>query len=339
MKMTIKAPKFAMDIVAKASVAAGRTGLKLKAASPEIMLAGGIIAGVGAVVAACVATKKAVEEKTVSKAQDELDDIQKKADGAIKQLDEGDFSGLVGYDNVDDCKKDINKNRKLASLRVYRHLIFELAKKYGLAAFLLILSVALILGSHGVLKKRYISSTLAYTALDEAFKDYRRRVQDGIGEEKEKHLFLGTEESGETTVYDENGVAQTTKDNVKTRAKKNSPYEFDWNAQTAPGNWEGNSDYNLMFLRGIQNYANDLLNSRGHVFLNEVLDGIGLQRTEEGQVLGWCLGLGDDFVDFGIDEYYSDEYSDAAQDGYLKNIHLNFNCDGNILAYAFKKKR
>ena len=337
--MKVKAPKFVVNAVAKAGVAAGKASLKLKAASPELMLAGGLIAGGAALVAACIATKKVVEEKTVSKAQDKLDDIQKKADGAIKQLDEGDFSGLVGYDNVDDCKKDINKNRKIESLKVYRHLALELAKKYSLSVFLTMLSVGLIMGSHGVLKKRYISSTLAYKALDEAYKDYRRRVQEAVGEDKEKHLFLGTEESGETTVYDENGNEKTVKDIVKTQAKKYSPYEFDWNAQTAPGNWEANSDYNLMFLKGIQNYANDLLHSRGHVFLNEVLDGIGLQRTQEGQSLGWCMGLGDDFVDFGLEEYFTDEYSDASQDGYLKNIHLNMNCDGNILAYAFKKKR
>ena len=336
--MKVKAPKFVVDAVAKAGVAAGKAGLKLKAASPELMLAGGLIAGGAALVAACIATKKVVEEKTVSKAQDKLDDIQKKADGAIKQLDEGDFSGLVGYDNVDDCKKDINKNRKIESLKIYRHLAWELAKKYSLSVFLTMLSVGLIMGSHGVLKKRYISSTLAYKALDEAYKDYRKRVKEAVGEEKEKHLFLGTEESGETTVYDENGNENTVKDIVKTQTKKYSPYEFDWNAQTAPGNWEANSDYNLMFLRGIQNYANDLLHSRGHVFLNEVLDAIGLKRTQEGQSLGWCLGLGDDFVDFGLEEYFTDEYSDASQDGYLKNIHLNMNCDGNILAYAFKKR-
>ena len=336
--MKVVTPKFMVKIAAKAGVAAGKTGLKLKQASPELMLAGGLIAGAAAIVTACIATKKVVEEKTVATAQADLDKIQKNADGAIKQLDDGDYSRLVGYDNIDDCKKDIDKNRKIESLRVYRHLIFELLKKFGLPVILFILSVGLILGSHGILKKRYVSTTLAYGALDEAFKDYRRRVQESVGEEKEKHLFLGTEDSGETTTYDENGVAQTTKDKVKTHSKKFSPYEFDWNAQTAPGNWEGNSDYNLMFLKSIQNYANDLLHSRGHVFLNEVLDAIGLKRTEEGQSLGWCLGLGDDFVDFGIDEYYSDEYSDAHQDGYLKNIHLNFNCDGNILAAAFKKR-
>lgn len=336
--MKVKAPKFVTTAVAKAGVAAGTAGLKLRKASPEIMLIGGLLAGGAALVAACIATKKVVEEKTVSTAQDKLDDIQKKADGAIEQLDKGDFSGLVGYDNVDDCKKDINKNRKIESLKVYRHLLWELCKKYSLAAFLFVLSVGLIMGSHGVLKKRYISSTLAYKALDEAYKDYRKRVQEAVGEDKEKHLFLGTEECGETTIYDENGVEKTVKDNVKTHSKKCSPYEFDWNARTAPGNWEANSDYNLMFLKGIQSYANDLLHSRGHVFLNEVLDAIGLKRTPEGQSLGWCLGLGDDFVDFGLESYFTDEYSDASQDGYLKNIHLNMNCDGNILAYAFKTR-
>lgn len=52
-------------------------------------------------------------------------------------------------------------------------------------------------------------------------------------------------------------------------------------------NWEQTKDYNLMFLRAQQNYLNDLLKRRGHVFLNEVYDALGFRRTPSGQLLGW----------------------------------------------------
>ena len=310
--MNLALTKVVKNVGVTAGKVAARTGLKLRKASPEIMLAGGIIAGVATVVTACIATKKVIEEKVVETAHKDLDDIQ---------LGIEDGNGNI----IDDPKE-----KKKMSFRVYRKLIFNMAKAYGIPAFLLLLSVGLILGSHGVLKKRYVSTTLAYKALDEAFKDYRKRVKDAVGEEKEMHFFNGTEECGEVTVIDENGDSHTEKDVQKVHPKKNAPYEFDWNARTAPGNWEANTDYNLMFLRGIQNYANDLLHSRGHVFMNEVLDAIGLKRTPEGQAVGWLLDCGgDNYVDFGISEYYTDEFSDV-QDGKIKNIHLNFNVDGVI---------
>lgn len=290
-----------------------RTGLKLRKISPELMLAGGLIAGAAAIVTACAATKKVVEDKVVQDTHEELDDIQNMQ--KPEELDEKEFGKLI----------------RGKSFRVYRKLAVKLAKAYGIPLFLALLSVTLILGSHGVLKKRYVSTTLAYKALDEAFKGYRERIREAVGEEKELHYFNGTHEGGEETVFDENGNATTIKTVVQDTKKKNSPYEFDFNAKTAPGNWEANTDYNLMFLRGIQNWANDLLNSRGHVFLNEILDGLGMPRTREGAVVGWIKGCGgDDFIDFGISEfYYADEYSDV-QDGYLKNIHMNFNVDGII---------
>lgn len=293
------------NVVATAGKAACRTGLKLRKASPEIMLAGGLIVGAAAVVTACIATKKTVEEKIVEKAHTDLDDIQKKY-------------------------ADDPKEKKQQSFRVYKHLIFEFLKKFGLPAFLLVLSFGLILGSHGVLKKRYISTTIAYKTLDEAFKDYRERVREVEGEEKELHIFNGTEECGEITKIDENGDTHSEKMVQKVNSKKNAPYEFDWNCRTAPGNWEANTDYNLMFLRGIQNWANDRLNAVGHVFMNEILDAVGLKRTPEGQAIGWLKGSGgDDFVDFGISDYYDDEFTDI-QNGKIKNIHLNFNVDGVI---------
>ena len=276
-----------------------KTGMKLRKASPELMLAGGLIAGVGAIVLACAATKKA--EAAVEETHKELDAIQ----------------------------EDNPKEEKKQSIRVYWHLVWKMAEIYGPAAVCLIIAVGLILGSHGILKSRYVSTTLAYKALDEAFKDYRERIQDAVGKEKELHFFNGTEEGGEETVIDENGEEHTVKKAVKVKDKKDSPYEFDFNATTAPGNWEANSDYNLMFLRGIENYLNDLLHARGHVFMNEALDALGIKRTPEGAVVGWILGRGDDYIDLGFSEYYTDEYSDV-QDGYLKNIHLNMNVDGLI---------
>lgn len=86
-------------------------------------------------------------------------------------------------------------------------------------------------------------------------------------------------------------------------------------------NWVANdADVNLLFLRTTHRYINDRFRARGYVFLNEVLDTIGLPITPEGQVLGWSFsGQGDGHIDFGIDE---------REDGCFD---LEFNIDGFIL--------
>lgn len=82
--------------------------------------------------------------------------------------------------------------------------------------------------------------------------------------------------------------------------------------------WKGDSDYNRVFLQAQQNYFNHVLTARGHVFLNEIMDGLGLNRTSMGQIVGWLASNGNS-IDFGI------EYKDLSE-----GIELTFNVDGII---------
>ena len=86
-------------------------------------------------------------------------------------------------------------------------------------------------------------------------------------------------------------------------------------------NWTDNRDYNMMYLKTQQTYANDLLKSRGRIFLNEVYDMLGLPRTKAGCVVGWVLGS---YVDFGLD-------NERNKDPEQRYPILDFNVDGCIL--------
>lgn len=100
---------------------------------------------------------------------------------------------------------------------------------------------------------------------------------------------------------------------------------------SANPNWSKNSVYNLMFLKIQQDYANDILRTRGFLFLNDVLDLLGIPRTEVGAVVGWTYRkdntIGDNFVDFGID---ADRNQDFVN-GHDNTPLLDFNVDGCIL--------
>jgi hypothetical protein len=95
--------------------------------------------------------------------------------------------------------------------------------------------------------------------------------------------------------------------------------------------WSKTPEYNLTFLNCQQNYANDLLHSRGHVFLNEVYDMLGIPRSQAGAVVGWVLGKDNDvgYIDFGIYDGNRMRARDFVN-GYERSILLDFNVDGVI---------
>ena len=86
---------------------------------------------------------------------------------------------------------------------------------------------------------------------------------------------------------------------------------------------------NLFFLKAQQTNANVQLTVRGHVFLNEVYDMLGLPRTAAGAIVGWVRGNGDDVIDFGI--WDNNDINSDFVNGYNRSkILLDFNVDGVI---------
>lgn len=97
--------------------------------------------------------------------------------------------------------------------------------------------------------------------------------------------------------------------------------------------WSKDAEYNLMFLRQQQLYANDVLKKRGHLFLNDVYDMLGMPRSKSGAIVGWVYDeknpLGDNYVDFGIYNL-NNEQNRSFVNGHERSILLDFNVDGNI---------
>lgn len=87
-------------------------------------------------------------------------------------------------------------------------------------------------------------------------------------------------------------------------------------------NWSNSPENSRMFLQTQQNWTNDILQARGHVFLNDVYDALGFPRTREGQLVGWLRGDGV-YIDFGITEVEQVHFKQPA-------FALNFNVQGVV---------
>lgn len=285
----------------------------VKKHSPEILAAVGVVGVVTGAVMACKAT---------TKLSDILDETKESLD-KIKEVEQ-DPKYEDKY-SEEDAKKDL--------AIVYVQSGVKIVKLYLPALVVGGASLGCLLASNNILRKRNAAISAAYMTVDKSFKEYRKRVVDRFGEEVEKEIRYGIKaQQIEETVVDENGNETTVVSEVKAvDPNLYSDYARFFDESCAA--WQNDPEYNLMFLKAQQAYANDLLKARGRLFLNEVYRMLGIDETKAGQVVGWVYDaecpVGDNFVDFGIYDMRKERVR-AFVNGYEPNILLDFNVDGNI---------
>jgi hypothetical protein len=173
--------------------------------------------------------------------------------------------------------------------------------------------------------KRAVALTAAYGALEKGFNEYRGRVIEKYGEEEDRNLRYGSQQ---IEVVD----PKSGKKKMLTRVSSDIPSIYARFFDVSSSSWNKEPEYNLMFLQCQQNYANDKLHARGHVFLNEVYDMLGLERSKAGAVVGWILsknGETDNYIDFGVFDGKTQSARDFVN-GFEGSILLDFNVDGVI---------
>lgn len=305
------------EIMNKVNRSFGKVGFKLKKHSPEILAVTGTIGVVTSAVMACKATTKLGDILEKSKKEVEL----------IKFASEHPEELPEEY-TEEDSKNDIRIS--------YAHTVVDIVKLYAPSVILGTLSITAMLTSNNILRKRNIALAAAYTAVDKGFKEYRSRVVERFGEEIDKEIRynLKSKEIEETIVDEKTGKEKTVKKTVNVIDPSNYSVYARFYDDGCNG-WTKNPEDNLYFLKCQENYANDLLKTRGHLFLNEVYDMIGIPRTQAGQMVGWIYDeknpIGDNFVDFGILDLYNEKARDFVN-GYERTILLDFNVDGEIFS-------
>ena len=273
--------------------------------SPTILLGAGVVSMVGSTVLACRATLK-LEEVLIEARRD-----LKAADGVL-ELHPDQYSET-------DRKKD--------TAIIYARGVTSVVKLYAPSVLLGGIGVVCLTKSHQILQDRNAAVTAAYVAVDKAFKSYRQRVVDRYGEDIDRELRYNGEE---VDIVDE----ETGKVVSMVQAGSGDPgmYARWFDVDNTNYNKHPFQEYNWAFLRNQQNWANDMLRARGHVFLNEVYGMLGLSHTSAGAAVGWVYDrnndVGDNYIDFGCWDQ-KDNPLDFAN-GREGAILLDFNVDGPI---------
>ena len=306
------------ELMTKITRVASKAAIKAKKYSPEALVVVGVVGVVASAVMACKATTKAGE--VVEELKENVDKIHEASELADKET----------Y-SEEDAQKD--------TTIVYTQAAVKFAKLYGPSIALGALSITCIVASHNILRKRNVALAAAYAGIDKSFKEYRGRVVERFGKELDRELRYNIKaKEVEATVVNEDGT-ETTKKTVTNVADISGFSDYARFYDDGCKNWDKDAEMNLMFLKQQQNYANDILKSKGYLFLNDVYDMLGIPRTKAGQVVGWVYDeknpVGDNYVDFGIYDMNCEPATAAKRrdfvNGYERTILLDFNVDGNIL--------
>lgn len=294
----------------------GKTGLKIRKASPEIFLILGIGGVIYSTVTACKATTKL--DTIMNEHKEKVDKIHKYAARPEEEKE-------TPYSEKDESH-DV--------MITYAHTGVNLIKLYAGPVIIGTISLAAIVNGHCILRKRNAALASAYAILNKDFKDYRAGVIDRFGKDLDKELHLKLkDEIVEKEVTDDKGKKKKVKETVKTSALDGYSIYARFYEDGCTG-WEKNPEYSLMYLKQQERFATDKLRSQGYLFLNDVYDALGIPRTIAGQGVGWLYDpedpTKDNYVDFGIFDVTKPHNGDFVN-GYQRSIILDFNVDGPIL--------
>lgn len=312
------------ELTATLSRTMNKAGLKLKKHSPEILIVAGVLGTVASAVMACKATLK-------------VEDIMAESNETIKKIhDARNLDGQPSAANPDTVIEYSANDEKSDLTKVYIHTGLKLARLYAPSVILGTLSIASIITSHNIMRKRCADLAMAYGTLDQAFKTYRKRVAERFGEDIEKEIRYNIKAKEiEKTVIGPDGKETTVTEIVKAMdgdPRKASPYAMEFDESNP--NYGNDPQMSFAFLRAQQQYFNDLLRAKGHVFLNEVYDALGLPRTKPGALVGWVYDsdapVGDNYIDFNMGSVNKEKVRDFIN-GVEPAILLDFNVDGVIL--------
>lgn len=287
-----------MPIVTKTTA---KVGFQLSKHAPELLTYGGLatmIAGTGLTAKKSLRYLEIVSEPT-------LEDLV-----FIDQVKEDSDNGKT-VDNYDD--KMVRRDKFV----VYSRLLVRTVKYYAVPIALTAVGTGMVISGHKMMVKRLAGALAAYGVLNEAYNNLKHKVMDSLDQETlDKVLESDIVLDEKTKLVDGE------------RSKFVDPYVFIFDPSNV--NFSTKSA-NEGFLRAQQRYFNDRLKARGFLFLNEVLESLGLPESRMGAIVGWMAddSVGDGYVSFGVSGAWNERIDSEGE--YVSDYILDFNVDGPII--------
>lgn len=255
-------------------------------------------------------------------------------------------------------KKEYNR----ALLKAHYTALIKLGKLVAPAVITEVVSIVTIGYGYGIISDRAAEAAAACQAYAAFISDYRGRVQDKIGKDEERKLYLGIKDvEVEEPELDKDGnpklnkdgkpkVRKTKKEVLDFELAKHSPYARIFDPDHCPS-FECSEDgldnfwYNGKLLKDVQHSFNHIIRyAQGNVvLLNDIYRTLGFKLSSLGATDGWHANIVNDklIFDNGCEEgikftlypvWYYDEYS------MLKKTYIiDFNVDPKPVARYFDK--
>lgn len=276
---------------------AGKISLELTKHSPEILTYGGL-----ALMTAGTAT-------TAVKSVRYLEDVTEPSFVDLAQCAQV-FEDSEAGKTIDKYTKKMYKQDKIV---IYGRLLVKTVKHYALPIFLTTAGAASIIAGHRILAKRFAGAMAAYGTLQVAYENLKKKVEDNVDQETLDRITAPEIDRDEET--------------GKVQLKKIvDPYVYIFDSTNVNFSTK---EMNENFLRSNQRFLNDRLQARGYLFLNEVLETLGLPESRMGQIVGWTTDGPDGYVSFGVSGGWNERIDNDGE--YCTDYLLDFNVQGMIL--------
>ena len=314
------------------NTAVSKAATKLYKVGPTVAFCVGAVGSIASLYLMWHAAKK--HDEVMCDVQDLIDEVHEKK--PVEGISEEEAEEVL---TINEYRKELVKTYIQAGIKI--------GKLYAPVAAVEVGSIALMSIGYGKLNSRYVSTLAACTLMERQYAKYRQNVIDILGEDADREFRFGLknkeymvpdlDKDGKQKL-DKNGSPKTKKiirsaietelDNYSMYARifdKEHSKEFDGDEHEFATSW-----YNRDYIIKAQDYFNMLLRYRPNhtVFLNEVYDRLGFERTKEGQVVGWHYDpdypTGDNRIEFVPIEFYDEKYQ-------AQSVILDFNVDGNVM--------
>lgn len=327
MKLNLNVDRAFKNIGLSLSKAAGLKGLKLKEASPEILLGFGLVTMGAAVVSGIMAARH--HDEIMTDHFDRLDTA--KAEYIISE-DQEKLEEINGAGTATPIKRS---EKEIASSvrREYCRTAAAMCKLYAPTVALMAISTACFIGMHNIQAGRITALSGAYTGIKEAYEAYQRRNIELNGEENHRMCKYGYKEIEIEEVDPDNGETYKVKKKVPLDGKdmyaeedyKHFHDQMFWFDRQTSFMYLGRGQDDLRNLRIIEQDMQQLVNSRGWAIVNDALIAMGMDPTPEGMIEGWVRGGHP--VSFNLD----DPINNRAMAGYREEpIFIEMNIHGNV---------